>query len=208
MPTGLPITNTILEYLALTAVALVVATFLVTRIFYVRRIAKCQTQNRALQHEIVDLRGKMIQQTDVRKAEPVQTGRGQQIVAIIAAIGGLSALVAATAPIAHDLLQGQYTQCEAQLKSSKEVLNFDPNLWKAALAVPVSTNAVTRKEVINLGQNVVHNSNRDSFSVKFDGTSPAIIDSDRSVTIILTLDRPSTGVRLLVRPIRPQETAK
>ena len=207
MLTSVPISSTILQYLALTALALVVATFLVTRIFYVRRIARCQAQNSALERDLIDLRNR--HQVEGRKSSlPAPAGRGSQVVAIIAAVGGLSALVAAMTPIAHDFLQGQYTQCDVQLKTSKEVLMFEPNLWKAALAVPVSTNGISKKDGINLGQNAVYNSSKDSFRVKYDGTSPAIIDSDRTVSITLTLEKPSAGIRLLVRPIHPEPSPK
>jgi hypothetical protein len=207
MPTPGPISNTILQYLALTALALVVATFLVTRIFYVRRIARCQAQNRSLERDLVDLRNRN-QIEGQKSSQPAAAGRSSQVVAIIAAIGGLSALVAAMTPIAHDWLQGQYTQCDAELKASKDVLMFEPNLWKAALAVPVSTNGITKKDGVSLGQNAVHNSTKDSFSAKYDGSSPAIIDSDRTVSITLILEKPYTGIRLLVRPLHPQPPPK
>ena len=208
MPPQIVITHSLLQYVALTALALVVATFLVTRIFYVRRIGKCMAQNLALQQRVEELNSR-VQRADVRTpVEPVRTGRASQVVAVIAAIGGLSALVAATTPIIHDFLQGGYTQCKTNLSKSKELLSFDASQWQAAESIPVNTKNLSKKDIITLGQRLVQNSARDTIAITYDGTSPAIIDSERTVTIALTLEKPSTGVRLLVLPIRAPEQKK
>jgi len=118
MPPSIVITTRVLEYLAAVAFGLVATTFLITRIFYVRRIARCKAEVRALEREMLELHGR-IQSTETRvQPVPAPAGRGQQLVAIIAAIGGLSALVAATSPLIHDFLEGKYHYCP--VKSRRE----------------------------------------------------------------------------------------
>jgi hypothetical protein len=106
MPPSIVITTKVLEYLAAVALGIVATTFLITRIFYVRRIARCKPEMRALEREMLGLHGRL-KSTETR-AQPAlaPAGRGQQLVTIIAAIGGLSALVAATTPLVHDFLEG------------------------------------------------------------------------------------------------------
>ena len=59
MLTSIAITPTVLEYLALVAFGLIATTFLVARIFYVRRIAKCKATTRTLEREVLELHGKI-----------------------------------------------------------------------------------------------------------------------------------------------------
>lgn len=215
MPPSIVITTKVLEYLATVAFGLVATTFLVARIFYVRRIARCEAGTRALERELKDLHGKIRMAEEKPKTEQSPAGRGQQIAAVIVAIGGLSALVAATTPLVHDFLEGKYKECNVALTDSqndvvrlKGLLAFDANQWLAAEAVEVPIQQSAHKQIITLGQKRINNSGRASIAVTYDGVSPSMIDSDKSVTIVITLQNPSTGVRLLVRPIRTQNTKK
>jgi hypothetical protein len=214
MPPSIVITTRVLEYLAAVALGLIATTFLITRIFYVRRIARCKAGMRTLEREMQDLHGRIKSTEASVQPVPAPAGRGQQLVAIIAAIGGLSALVAATTPLVHDFLEGRYSQCNAALKDTRSVLTrlegvvtFDANEWLAAEDVKVLVHQSTQKQTIVLSQNRIDNSGA-SIAVSYDGMSPAIIDSDKSVTIAMALQNPTAGVRLLVRPIRVQPAKK
>jgi hypothetical protein len=194
--------NSDLRYLALSALLLILTTFLVTRILYVRRIAKCQAQNLSLQQKIqlLELHSR-IEQTVTRKPpQPVQTPKWQQVIATIAAVGSLSALVLATTPVITQILL--YYQGKTELTLAKEVLTFAPHQWREAESASRDTKDLQKKEVAHLKDDLVYNSTRDTISVAYDGHSPAIIDSEKSITIAFKLDNPSTGLRLLVRPIR------
>jgi hypothetical protein len=214
MPPSILITTKVLEYLAAVAFGLIATTFLITRVFYVRRIAKCKAGTRALEQQIQDLHRSRMTET---KSQPVAapSGTGQQLVAIIVAIGGLSALVAAATPLVHDFLEGKYTQCTASLADAKndltkleQLMDFDPTQWRAAEAVRVPNQQAARNQTILLGNNKIESSDRDTIAVTYDGESPAFIESDRSVKITMTLKKPSNGVQLLVRPIRVQNPKK
>ena len=62
------------------------------------------------------------------------------------------------------------------------VVTFDANEWLAAEDVKVLVHQSTQKQTIVLSQNRIDNSGA-SIAVSYDGMSPAIIDSDKSVTI-------------------------
>jgi hypothetical protein len=128
------------------------------------------------------------------------------VAATIAAVGSLSALVLAMTPVFTQVLQ--YYQGKTELTLAKEVLTFDPHLWRAAEGVYRDTASIQKKEIVHLKDDLLYNSARDSISVAYDGRSPAIIDSDKSITISFKLESPSTGLRLLVRPIRATATTK
>jgi hypothetical protein len=194
--------NPDIRYLALSGLLLILTTFLVTRILYVRRIAKCQAQNLSLRQQIqlLELHNRIEQTVTGKAAQPVQTPKWQQIVATIAAVGSLSVLILAATPVITQILQ--YYQGKTELMLAKEVLTFAPHQWREAENASRDTKNLQKKEVVHLTDDLIYNSTRDSISVTYDGHSPAIIDSEKSITIAFKLDNPSTGLRLLVRPIR------
>jgi hypothetical protein len=90
-------------------------------------------------------------------------------------------------------------------RSSGEILHrllgFDEGGWLGAQQVVVKPAPVKRQSVA-LGNNTIRNENYDSLKLDYDGTSPGIIESVKTVTMTITLGDKSSGVRMLVRPIR------
>lgn len=83
------------------------------------------------------------------------------------------------------------TDTKSVLTRLEGLVKFDANQWLAAEDVKVPIRQSTQKQTIVLSQNRIDNSGRTSSAVTYDGMSPAIIDSDKSVTIAITLQNPS-----------------
>ena len=211
MPTSIAITPKVLEYLSLIVFGIIATTFLVTRIFYVRRIAKCKATVRTLEQQALELHSK-VRLTET-KLHPAPAAKTQQFIAVIVALGSLSALVAASTQFLHESMNSE--SCTASLRQTKEsvdklkgILIFDERRWAVAEDSVIAPEPSSQKQSFKLGEHRIDNSGKGPISITYDGLSPAIIDSDKSVTINMTLKKPATGVRLLIRPIRAPGVSK